>query len=89
MIEAFAPEPVEITDDVLFGDVWLREELSPRDRSFITVAALIIGGNTEQLPFHLKMSRNNGLSERARREHHHLAFYFWWPKSFPFIYNAD
>ena len=49
----FAPKLVSLTDDVLFGDVWERKELTPRDRSLITVAALITGGNSEQLPFHL------------------------------------
>ncbi len=53
MIGAFAPKLVELTDDVLFGDVWAREALAPRDRSLITVAALIAGSNTEQLPYHL------------------------------------
>jgi 4-carboxymuconolactone decarboxylase len=48
MIGAFAPKLVELTDDVLFGDVWERKELSSRDRSLITVASLITGGNTEQ-----------------------------------------
>ena len=49
----FVPKLVSLTDDVLFGDIWERKELSPRDRSLITVAALIAGGNSEQLSFHL------------------------------------
>ena len=49
LIGDFAPKLVSLTDDVLFGDVWKRAELAPRDRSLITVAALIAGGNTEQL----------------------------------------
>jgi 4-carboxymuconolactone decarboxylase len=49
LIGDFAPKLVSLTDDVLFGDIWKRPELSPRDRSLITVAALITGGNTEQL----------------------------------------
>jgi 4-carboxymuconolactone decarboxylase len=53
MIGDFSPKLVSLTDDVLFGDVWARKELSPRDRSLITVAALIAGGNTEQLSSHL------------------------------------
>jgi 4-carboxymuconolactone decarboxylase len=78
----FAPKLVELTEDVLFGDVWAREELSPRDRSLITVAALISGGNTEQLPFHLNKARENGLSETELIEViTHLAFYSGWPKS--------
>ena len=79
---SFAPKLVELTDDVLFGDVWARKELSPRDRSLITVAALIAGGNTEQLPFHLSKARENGLSENELIEViAHLAFYAGWPKA--------
>jgi hypothetical protein len=53
----FSPKLVQLTDDVLFGDVWERPELSKRDRSLVTVTALIAGGNSEQLPFHLKRAR--------------------------------
>ena len=82
MIGDFAPKLVELTDDVLFGDVWAREELSPRDRSLVTVAALIAGGNTEQLPGHLNRAKENGLSETELAEViTHLAFYSGWPKS--------
>ena len=49
LIGDFAPKLAELTDDVLFGDVWARPELSPRDRSLITCAALITNGSTEQL----------------------------------------
>lgn len=77
-----APKLAALTDEVLFGDVWAREELSPRDRSLITVAALITGGNTEQLPLHLNKARANGLSETELIEViTHLAFYAGWPKS--------
>lgn len=73
---------MELTDDVLFGDVWAREELSPRDRSLITVAALIAGGNTEQLPGHLNRARANGLSDTELAEVIiHLAFYAGWPRA--------
>lgn len=82
MLGAFAPKLAELTDNVLFADVWAREELTPRDRSLITVAALIAGGNTEQLPFHLNKARENGLSEAELIEViTHLAFYSGWPKS--------
>ena len=82
IIGDFAPKLVEFTDDVLFGDVWAREELSPRDRSLITVAALIAGGNTEQLPGHLNRARANGLSESEIAEVIiHLAFYAGWPRA--------
>ena len=63
----FAPKLVSLTDDVLFGDVWERKELSPRDRSLITVAALIAGGNSEQLSFHLNKAKENGLQKQNSR----------------------
>jgi 4-carboxymuconolactone decarboxylase len=82
LIGDFAPKLVELTDDVLFGDVWARAELSPRDRSLVTVAALIAGGNTEQLPGHLNRARENGLSETEHVEViTHLAFYAGWPRA--------
>lgn len=72
----FVPKLVSLTDDVLFGDVWERTELSPRDRSLITVAALITGGNSEQLPFHLARAKEHGLTETELKEViTHLAFY--------------
>lgn len=78
----FAPKLAELTDDVLFGDVWARPELSPRDRSLITVAALIANGNTEQLPSHLNLATANGLSETELAEvMTHLAFYAGWPRA--------
>lgn len=82
MIGDFAPKLVSLTDDVLFGDIWERPELAPRDRSLITVAALIAGGNTAQLPNHLRRARENGLSETELKEGIiHLAFYAGWPKA--------
>ena len=78
----FSPKLVEITDDVLFGDVWERPELSKRDRSLVTVTALIAGGNTEQLPFHLQRAKENGVKESEIVETiTHLAFYCGWPKA--------
>jgi 4-carboxymuconolactone decarboxylase len=89
MLGQFAPKLVQITDDVLFGDVWAREELSPRDRSLITVAALIAGGNTEQLSFHLNKARENGLTESEIVEViTHLAFYCGWPRAMSAIMVA-
>jgi 4-carboxymuconolactone decarboxylase len=82
MIGDFAPKFVALTDDVLFGDIWARSELSPRDRSLITVAALISGGNIEQLPGHLQRARQNGLTETELKEVMiHLAFYAGWPRA--------
>ena len=78
----FVPKLVSLTDDVLFGDVWERTELSPRDRSLITVAALIMGGNSEQLPSHLARAKENGLTETELKEViTHLAFYAGWPRA--------
>jgi 4-carboxymuconolactone decarboxylase len=78
----FAPKLVSLTDDILFGDAWERKELTPRDRSLITVAALIAGGNSEQLPFHLNKAKENGLTETELKEViTHLAFYAGWPKA--------
>src|SRR5205085_4552396 len=68
LIGDFAPKLVSLTDDVLFGDVWTRAELAPRDRSLITVAALIAGGNTEQLRSHLVRAKDNGLTETELKE---------------------
>src|SRR6266478_4568836 len=82
LIGDFSPKMVSLTDDVLFGDVWERAELSKRDRSLITVAALITGGNTEQLPFHLQRAKENGVTEAELIETiTHLAFYSGWPKA--------
>jgi 4-carboxymuconolactone decarboxylase len=82
LIGDFAPKLVELTDGVLFGDVWERSELSPRDRSLVTVASLITGGSTEQLRGHLARARTNGLTETELKEAIiHLAFYAGWPKA--------
>jgi 4-carboxymuconolactone decarboxylase len=82
LIGDFSPKMVSLTDDVLFGDVWARPELSPRDRSLITVASLITGGSTEQLRGHLQRARDNGLSETELKEVIlHLAFYAGWPRA--------
>ena len=63
LVGDFAPKLASLTDDVLFGDVWAREELGLRDRSLITCAALITNGSTEQLRGHLARAKDNGLSE--------------------------
>ena len=82
MIGDFAPKLVELTDDVLFGDVWARPELSPRDRSLITCAALVTNGSTEQLRSHLGRARQNGLTETELKEMIiHLALYAGWPRA--------
>ena len=85
----FAPKLAELTDDVLFGDVWARAELSPRDRSLVTVAALIANGNTAQLTSHLNLAKTNDLSETELAEvMTHLAFYVGWPRAISAIMVA-
>jgi len=82
LVGDFAPKLAQLTDDVLFGDVWERAELAPRDRSLVTVAALIANGNTEQLTSHLNRAKQNGLSETELAEVIiHLAFYAGWPRA--------
>lgn len=82
LIGDFAPKLVDLTDNVLFGDVWERPELSPRDRSLVTVASLVTSGSTDQLRGHLARARTNGLTEIELKEAIiHLAFYAGWPKA--------
>ena len=82
LIGDFSPKLVELTDEVLFGDVWERGELSKRDRSLITVAALVANGNTQQLKGHLGRAKENGVSEAELAEViTHLAFYAGWPRA--------
>ena len=70
----------ELTDEVLFGDVWARPGLSPRDRSLITVAALTALGRTDQLRSHLNLALENGVTrEELAEAATHLAFYAGWP----------
>lgn len=85
----FSPKLAELTDDVLFGQVWARPELSQRDRSLITVAALITLHRPDQLRFHLAKAVENGLSHEELKEViTHLAFYAGWPSSMTAIVVA-
>lgn len=78
----FAPKLVELTDHVLFGDMWERTELSKRDRSLITVGALVALNRPEQLRFHLPNAVKNGVIEQELIETiTHLAFYSGWPNA--------
>jgi 4-carboxymuconolactone decarboxylase len=82
MFGDFAPALVRFTDDVLFGQVWPRRELSAKDRSLVTVASLVTSGSTEQLVNHLGRAKDNGASEVELIEViTHLAFYAGWPKA--------
>jgi 4-carboxymuconolactone decarboxylase len=75
-----APKLAELTDDVLFGDVWTRPGLSPRDRSLITVAALVALDRKDQLRSHLGRALDNGVTQDELVEAiTHLAFYAGWP----------
>jgi 4-carboxymuconolactone decarboxylase len=75
-----APGLAEYTDNVLYGDVWERPGLSPRDRSLITVAALVALYRTNELPIHLKRAIKNGVTKEELVEViTHLAFYSGWP----------
>jgi len=75
-----APKLAELTDQVLFGDIWERTVLSKRDRSLITVAALMAMNRIEQLPFHLGFAERNGVTRPELTELiTHLAFYSGWP----------
>jgi 4-carboxymuconolactone decarboxylase len=89
MIGDFAPKLVELTDEVLFGDVWARPQLSLRDRSLITCAALVTNGSTEQLRGHLGRATQNGLTQTELKEMIiHLAFYAGWPRAMSAIWMA-
>lgn len=78
----FAPKLAELTDDVLYGDVWERPQLSKRDRSLVTVAALIALNRPEQLRSHLIRARENGVTQDELIETiTHLAFYCGWPNA--------
>lgn len=75
-----APALAEYTDKVLFGDVWKRPGLSPRDRSLITVACLVALYRTNELSFHVKKALENGITREELIEViTHLAFYSGWP----------
>ncbi len=78
-----APGIVQYTTDVLFRDLWLRPDLAPRDRSLVTVSALIASGQVAQMPYHLNRAMDNGLTQaQASEVITHLAFYVGWPNAF-------
>ena len=77
-----APKLVQLTDDVLFGDVWARPGLSKRDRSLVTVAALVALYRGNELPGHLRRALENGVTRDELVEAiTHLAFYAGWPSA--------
>ena len=79
-LRSFAPKLVDLTGNVLFGDVWERPGLSKRDRSLITCAALVALNRTEQQTGHFQRAINNGVKKEELLELiTHLAFYGGWP----------
>lgn len=77
------PGVVQYTTDVLFRDLWLRPDLAPRDRSLVTISALIANGQTAQLAPHLNRAMDNGVTQtQAAEVITHLAFYVGWPNAF-------
>lgn len=80
---AVSPGLVQNTTDLLFRDLWLRPALAPRDRSLVTVSALIAAGQVAQITYHLGRAMDNGLTqEQASEVITHLAFYSGWPNAF-------
>jgi len=89
LIGDFAPKLVELTDGVLFDDVWEREGLSKRDRSLATVAALIAMNRPDQLRVHVNLAVQNGVKKEELIEViTHLAFYAGWPSAMSAIMIA-
>lgn len=79
-MDGVAPKLAQLTDEVLFGDIWQRPGLLPRERSLATVSALVALYRLEQLPFHLQRARDNGVTRDELAELiTHLAFYSGWP----------
>jgi 4-carboxymuconolactone decarboxylase len=85
----FSPKLAELSDNVLFGDVWERPQLSKRDRSLITCAALVALGKTEQMGFHFPRAIENGVTEDELVELiTHMAFYAGWPNAMSAVTKA-
>jgi len=84
-----APKLAELSDLVLFGDVWERPGLSKRDRSLITCAALVALGKTEQMNFHFPRAIENGVTREELIELiTHMAFYAGWPNAMSAVTKA-
>ncbi len=80
---AVTPGLVQNTTELLFRDLWLRPALAPRDRSLVTVSALIAAGQVAQVPYHLGRAMDNGLTASEAGEIvTHIAFYAGWPNAF-------
>jgi 4-carboxymuconolactone decarboxylase len=82
MLAEAAPKLMQLTDDVLFGDIWERPQLSKRDRSLITCTALVALGKTEQMETHFPRALANGVTKEELIEMiTHMAFYAGWPSA--------
>jgi 4-carboxymuconolactone decarboxylase len=80
---AVAPGVLQYTTEILFRDLWLRPDLAPRDRSLVTVSALVASGQVAQMPYHLNRAMDNGLTQaEASEAFTQLAFYTGWPNVF-------
>jgi 4-carboxymuconolactone decarboxylase len=78
-----SPGLLQDTTELLFRDLWLRSGLAPRDRSLVTVSALVANGQVGQIPYHLNRALDNGLTrDEAGETIAHLAFYVGWPNAF-------
>lgn len=89
-LHAIAPKLMDVTKDVLFGDVWERAELSKRDRSLVTVAAIVATYRPLQLAFHVRRALENGVTKTEIVELiTHLAFYVGWPAAISAVEIAD
>ena len=89
LIGDVAPKLVDLTEQVVFGDVWERPDLSKRDRSLITVSALVAMNRTDQLPHHLRRALENGVTQDELVELiTHLAFYAGWPPAMSAMLQA-
>ncbi|CAX58697.1 carboxymuconolactone decarboxylase [Erwinia billingiae Eb661] len=75
-----APKLAELSQEILFNDIWKREALTPRERSLLTLGALTALGRVQQLPWHIDFAQQNGLTrEQIVEAFTHLAFYAGWP----------
>lgn len=81
-LETATPKFTQLTDGVIFNDLWLRTDLSPRDRSLVTIAILAANGDTDQLGFYIDLGIKHGLTQTEITEAlTHIAFYAGWPKA--------
>jgi 4-carboxymuconolactone decarboxylase len=89
MFGDIAPKLAELSDEVLFGDVWERPQLSKRDRSLITCAALVAMGKSEQMKSHFPRAIQNGVTQDEIIEMiTHMAFYSGWPSAVTAVAQA-